>query len=76
MLKFIPNKEHSRAVLIVCLHLKETAAESYRLFRQAYGEHAPSQDACERWFRPFKNGDFYTRQEARQRTWKDKAIKI
>ena len=31
---------------------------SYRLLREAYGEHAPSQDTCERWFRRFKSGDF------------------
>ena len=41
MSKFIP-KEHSRIVLIFCFHLKKTAAESYRLLREAYGEHAPS----------------------------------
>ena len=34
--------------LIFCFHLKDTAAESYRLVRQVYGEHAPSIDACER----------------------------
>ena len=58
MSKFVPNKEHSRTALIFCFHLKKTAAESYRLLREAYGEHAPSQDTCERWFRRFKSGDF------------------
>ncbi|EGI58127.1 Mariner Mos1 transposase [Acromyrmex echinatior] len=58
MSKFVPNKEHSRTVLIFCFHLKKTAAESYRLLREAYGEHDPSQDICERWFRRFKSGDF------------------
>ena len=58
MSKFIPNKKHSRIALIFCFHLKKTAAESYRLLREAYGEHAPSQDTCERWFRRFKSGDF------------------
>ena len=38
--------------------MKKTAAESYRLLREAYGEYAPSQDTCERWFRRFKSGDF------------------
>ena len=38
--------------------MKKTAAESYRLLREAYGEHAPSKDICERWFRGFKNGNF------------------
>ena len=53
MSKFIP-KQHSRTTLIFCLHSKKTAADSYRLLREAYGEHAPSQDTCERWFRRFK----------------------
>ena len=46
--------------------MKKTAAKSYRLLREAYGEHAPSQNMCERWFRSFKSGDFDTKQE----TWK------
>lgn len=28
------------------------------MVREAYGEHAPSQNTCERWFRRFKSGDF------------------
>ena len=58
MTKFVPNKEHSRAALIFCFHLKETAAESYRLLGEAYGEHAPSQKTYERWFQRFKIRDF------------------
>ena len=38
--------------------MKKTAAESYRLLREVYGKHAPSQDTCERWIRRFKSGDF------------------
>ena len=56
--KFVSNKEHSRTALIFCFHLKKTAAESYRLLGEAYGEHAPSQKKCERWFQPFKMGIF------------------
>ena len=41
-----------------CSHLKKTAAESYRLLREAYSKQAPSRDTCERWFRHFKRGDF------------------
>ena len=54
MSKFILNHEHSRT-LIFCFYLKKTVAEWYRLFRQAYGEHDPSQDTCERRFRHFKS---------------------
>ena len=56
--KFIPNKELSRTALIFCFHLKKTAAESYSLIREAYDEHSPSQDMCERLFRRFKSDDF------------------
>ena len=37
MSKFIPNKEHTRTALTFCFHLNKTAAESYRLLREAYG---------------------------------------
>ena len=50
--------------------MKKTAGESYRLFREAYGEHTPSQDTCEGWFRRFKSGDFDTKQEGRRGTRK------
>ena len=39
MMKFVPNEEHSRTALIFCFHLKKTAAESYRLLGEVYGEH-------------------------------------
>ena len=39
-------------------NLKKTAAESYRLLLETYGEHVPSQDTYERWFRRFKSDDF------------------
>ena len=58
MTKFVPNKEHLRTALIFCFHLKKIAAESYRLLEEAYGEHAPSQKICERWFQRFKIEDF------------------
>ena len=44
--------------IVVLLCSKKTAAESYRLLREAYGQHAPWQDTCEPWFRRFKSGDF------------------
>ena len=58
MLKFIPNKEYLRTPLTFCFHFKKTVAESYRLLRKAYGEHAPTHDTCDWWFRRFKSGDF------------------
>ena len=77
MSKFIPNKEHSQITLIFCFHFKKTTAELFRLLRETYDEHAPSQDTCERWFQRFKSGDFDTRHEGRQGTWKTaKKLKI
>jgi hypothetical protein len=46
MLKFTLNKEHLRTELIFYFHLKKTAPESYQLLKEAYGDHAPSQDMC------------------------------
>ena len=66
MSKSIPIEEHSRRPIFFCFHLKKTAAESYRLLREVYGEHAQSQDTRGEWFRRFKCGDFDKRQEGRQ----------
>ena len=57
------HKGHSRTALIFYRHLMKTIAESFRLLREIRGEHAPSKDTCERWFRHFKSGDYNTRQE-------------
>ncbi|XP_059544812.1 ecotropic viral integration site 5 protein homolog isoform X2 [Myotis daubentonii] len=40
------------------LNHEKSAVESYRILQEAYGEHAPSQDTCERWFKCFKCDDF------------------
>jgi len=45
--------------------LKKSTAESYRIQQEAYGEHAPTQDMCERWFKRFKNGDFDVKDKER-----------
>ena len=42
-----------------CFHVKKTADESYWLLKEAYGDHAPSQDTMNDWlFWRFKSGDF------------------
>ena len=55
---FVQEKDVLRGSLITFFHLKKTAAESYRLLVEAYGEHALTQKTCERWFKRFKSGDF------------------
>ena len=38
-----PNSRHFRAFLIVCFHLKKTAAEARRMLSSTYGEAALSE---------------------------------
>nr|KAF6369023.1 hypothetical protein mMyoMyo1_010429 [Myotis myotis] len=65
MLNFVPNKEHLREVLICDFILKKSAAESYCIPREAYGEYASSQDTCERWFKCFKSVGFDVKDKER-----------
>ena len=58
MSKFITDKEHSRTASIFCFHFKKIPAEPYRSLPETYGEHAPTQETCERWFRRLKSDDF------------------
>ena len=58
MSNFVPEKVVLRGSSITFFHLKKKAAESYRLLVETYGEHAPTQSTCERWFVRFRNGDF------------------
>ncbi|XP_070271023.1 bromodomain-containing protein 8 isoform X5 [Myotis yumanensis] len=64
MLNFMPKK-HLREVLIHYFILKKSAAESYHILQEAYGEHAPSQGTCERWFKRFKRDDFDVKDKER-----------
>lgn len=61
----MPKKDVLRGSLITFFHLKKTAAESYRLLVEAYGQHAPTEKTCERWFARFKSGDFDTEDKER-----------
>jgi len=65
MSNFVPEKVVLRGSLVTFFHLKKSAAESYRLLVEAYGEHAPTQRTCERWFVRFRNGDFDLEDEER-----------
>ena len=58
MENFVPTKQHLREVMLSNFIQKKTAAETYRFLLQIYGEHSPSQNTCEYWFRRFKNNDF------------------
>ncbi len=58
MSNFAPTKQHLREALLFCFNLKKSAAESYRLLVEAYGEQALSETTCRDWFRRFKNNDY------------------
>lgn len=55
---FVPKKLHLREVLLHYFLLKKNATETFRLLRNVYGEHAPSERSCREWFQRFKAGDF------------------
>ncbi|EFN80663.1 hypothetical protein EAI_02816, partial [Harpegnathos saltator] len=48
-------------------HLKKIAAESHQMLVEAYGEHALGKSRCFEWFKKFKRGDFYMKNEERGR---------
>ena len=43
---FEPTKQFIREALLFCFNFKKSAAESHRLFQEAYGEHAVSKTTC------------------------------
>jgi len=53
-----PNFCHLREILIFCFNMKKSAAETYRMLSNTYGEIAISERTCREWFQRFKNGDF------------------
>ena len=58
MTTFIPTKQHLREALLFCFNQKKKAADSFRLLEETYGQHAPTQQTCENWYKRFKSGDF------------------
>ena len=65
MSSFVPTNYDLRTAVVFCYHLKETAAESYRMLVEAYGEHALGKTQCSEWFKKFKSGNFDVRNENR-----------
>lgn len=55
---FHPNKHHLREVLLHYFYLKKSAAESFRILCDAYGDGIIGETTCRDWFRRFKLGDF------------------
>ena len=72
MSNFVPQNDDLRKALILCFHLKKSAAESHRMLVEAYGDHALSEATCKRWFQRFRDNDFNVRNEERGRPQKKK----
>ena len=47
--KFVPEKVFLRGVLLHYFNMKKTAAESHRILVDVYGEHAPTEQTCQKW---------------------------
>lgn len=58
MSDYVPTKVHLREVSLHHFLMKKTAAESYRILVEVYGEYAPAENTCRKRFRRFKAGDF------------------
>ena len=58
MSSFKPNKEHVRHVLLFLFYQKKSASESHHILVETYGDNVLTQNACVRWFRRVKSGDF------------------
>lgn len=52
------KKQHLREVLLGHFFAKKTAAESYRLIMEVYGDDAMSKSQSFEWFQRFKRGEF------------------
>ena len=65
MSSFVPTNYNLRTALVFCYHLKKTVAESHRILVEAYGEHALGKTQCFEWFKKFKSGHFYVKNQNR-----------
>jgi len=55
-----------REALLFCFNLKKSAAESYRMLVEAYGDNALSETTCRDWFRWFNDDNFDLRDKTRE----------
>ena len=58
MSSFLLKKKHMREALLFCFNLKKSAAESHRMFVEAYGDNALSETTCRNRFRRFNADNF------------------
>ena len=58
MPSFLLKKKHMREALLFCFNLKKSAAESYRMLVETYGNNAFSETTCRDWFCRFNDDNF------------------
>ena len=54
MADFVPKKEHLREVMLHYFLMKKLAAETARILGGVYGDNAPPEKICQRWFGRFR----------------------
>lgn len=60
---FVPNKEFFHRILLHYYHMKKSVSYSYNILFKVYGEHAPSEHLCEKWFTWFESNNFDLNEE-------------
>jgi len=76
MLNFVCLLTKQREVLIF-FNWKKSAAEAHRMLVEVYGDTAPIDKSCRKWFQCFKDGDFSVEDKPRsgQKKFEDKKLK-
>ena len=57
--------KEQRTCMKFCFNLNKTAAETYRMLKEAFGEEAFSQARTSEWFKHFKDGQEYVEDRKR-----------
>lgn len=55
---FVPNKEFLHRILLHYYHMKKSVYYTYRILFEVYGDHAPSEHLCQKWFTWFESNNF------------------
>lgn len=62
---FVPSNVFLRGILLHYFIMKKRAAETHRILVDVYGDNAPSERTCQKWFARFKSGNFDLEDEER-----------
>lgn len=70
MFNFIPNEMFLRGFLLHYFQMKKNVSESNCILVEVYGDHAPIEQKCQKWFTRFESGNFNLDDEEQTRTSK------